>query len=86
MIDIDECYKKLERRYTNLFRTTGETENSFFQHVGKIYNMDLNYVGKAGDKFYAELERIMLRQKKHGFEQNKKSELEKLQEKGIDKT
>ena len=40
----------------------------------------------AAVPFYAELERIMLRQKKHGFEQNKKSELEKLQEKGIDKT
>lgn len=86
MIDIDEAYKKLERRYTNLLRSTGETENSFFQHVGRIYNMDFDYVGKSGDKFYAELERIMLRQKKHGFEQNKKSELEKLQEKGIDKS
>ena len=82
MFDTDECYKKIERRFTNLTRTTGETENSFFQHVGRIYNMDIGNFGKMYETMLTNVEHIMTGQKPHGYQQNKKTELEKLQEKG----
>ena len=85
MFNIDETYKKIERNFVNLFRSTGETENSFFQHVGKIYNMEIGGENNFYEKMLSNVERTMTGQKPHGYQQNKKTELEKLQEKGLDK-
>ena len=85
MFSPDEIYKKIERRYTNLTRSTGEVENSFFQHVGRIYNMDISNSGENYEKILKNIEYVMTGQKPHGYHQNKKTELEKLQEKGLDK-
>lgn len=82
MIDLDEFYKKVDRKFINKLRSTGEVENRFWQNVGKIYNHSYAYKGKMFDDMLGNVERMMTGQKKHGFEQNKKTDLEKLQEKG----
>lgn len=82
MINPDEIYKKLDRRMVGWANSMGEVENSFFQHIGKIYNKQIPYSGKLADEMISTINRIITRQKKHGFEQNKKTDLEKLIEKG----
>lgn len=82
MTNPDEIYKKLDRRLVGWANSMGEAENAFFQHVGKIYNKQIPYSGKLADEIVSNVNRILTRQKKHGFEQNKKTDLEKLIEKG----
>lgn len=84
MIDPDEFYREIERkRLVNPLRSTGETENSFWQSVGRIYNMEIPTLGKKIDEVFNDTVNIMTGQKKHGFEQNKKTQEEKLAELGV---
>lgn len=83
MFNPDETYVKIERNFTNMLRSTGQVENSFWQHVGKIYNRDIG-TPVMFDQMLASAERMMTGQKKHGFEQNKKSDFERLKEKGLE--
>lgn len=83
MFNTDEFYKTIERKMlVNPLRSTGEIENSFFQHLGRYYNKEIPYPGELRDKIIAEVERKMIGQKKHGFEQNKMTESEKMQRDG----
>lgn len=84
MFNADEFYRNIERKMlVNPLRSTGEMENSFWQHIGKYYNKALPYPGQTNATILANVERIMTGQKPHGYQQNKKTELEKLQEKGV---
>ena len=84
MTNPDEFYKKIERIMVNELRSSGEMENRTMQHIGKIYNMSLPYPGKSYDDIYGNIERLITGGKKHGEGQNKKTDLEKLQELGRD--
>ena len=79
MFNTDEFYKTIERKMlVNPLRSTGEIENSFFQHLGKFYNKEIPYPGGLRDEIMAEVERKMVGQKKHGFEQNKMTPEDRL--------
>jgi len=82
MIDVDEYYKKIERKMVGEFKSTGQIENSFWQNVGKTMTAGDTKRGQMFTDMLSNVERMMTGQKKHGFEQNKKTELEKLIEKG----
>lgn len=79
----DEFYKQIERNMiVDRLKSTGHMENSFWQHLGHYYNHKNNYIGYVYDEMLGNIDRMLSRQKKHGFEQNKKTDTEKLQEKG----
>lgn len=82
MFNADEYYKAIDRRLVGWANSLGEVENSFSQHIGKIYNMQIPYCGKLADEMISSVNRALTGQKKHGFEQNKKTDFEKLVEKG----
>lgn len=82
MIDVDEYYKKIERKMVGEFKSTGQIENSFMQNVGKTMTAGDTKRGQMFTDMLSNVERMMTGQKKHGFGQNKKTELEKLIEKG----
>ena len=83
MFNVDEFYKTIERKMlVNPLRSTGEIEYSFVQHLGRYYNKEIPNLGGLRDKIMAEVERKMIGQKKHGFEQNKMTESEKMQRDG----
>lgn len=83
MINPDEFYKKIERELiVDKLRSTGQIENAFWQHIGHFYNHESPYIGKVYDNIIGNIERMMTGQKPHGFEQNKKTDVEKLMEKG----
>ena len=78
MINADEYYKKIERMMVGEFKSTGKTVNSFWQNVGKTMAAGDTKRGQMFDDMLGNVERIMTGQKRHGFEQNKKTEFEKL--------
>lgn len=79
----DEFYGKIEREMmVDRLKSTGQMENAFWQHLGRYYNHKNNYVGYMYDEILNNVDRMMSGKKKHGFEQNKKTDTEKLQEKG----
>lgn len=83
MIDVDEYYKKIERKMVGEFKSTGQIENSFWKNVGKTMTAGDTKRGQMFTDMLSNVERMMTGQKKHGFEQNKKTEFEKLIEKGV---
>ena len=82
MIDADEYYKKIERVMVGEFKSTGQIENAFWQGVGKYMAAGDTKRGQIFSNMLSNVERMMTGQKKHGFEQNKKTASEKLIEKG----
>lgn len=82
MIDVDEYYKKIERAMVGEFKSTGQIENAFWQGVGKFMAAGDTKRGQMFTDMLSNVERMMTGQKKHGFEQNKKTASEKLIEKG----
>lgn len=82
MIDADEFYKKIDRHLVGELKSTGQVENSFWQHIGHYINHDFATPGYTFTNMLGDVERLMTGQNKHGFEQNKKTDLEKLIEKG----
>lgn len=82
MKDVDEYYKNIERWLVDELKSTGEKENAFWQHVGKVYNHQFPYYGQSYDIMLSNIDRKLAGKNKHGFEQNKKTEFEKLVEKG----
>lgn len=82
MIDVDEYYKKIERKMVGEFKSTGQIENSFWQNVGKTMTAGDTKRGQMFTDMLSNVERMMTGQKKHGFEQNKKTTSDKLIEKG----
>lgn len=82
MKDPDEYYKTIERKLVGELKSTGEQENAFWQHVGKVYNHQFSYGGKLFDEMLGNIDRQLAGRQKHGFEQNKKTDFEKLVEKG----
>jgi len=82
MIDVDEYYKKIERKMVGEFKSTGQIENSFWQNVGKFMTAGDTKRGQMFTDMLSNVERMMTGQKKHGFEQNKKTASDKLIEKG----
>lgn len=82
MIDADEFYSKIERQLVGELKSTGEQENAFWQHVGKVYNHQYPYGGKLFDEMLGNIDRQIAGKQKHGFEQNKKTEFEKMVEAG----
>ncbi len=82
MIDPDKYYGNVETFLVNKLKSTGEVENSFWQHIGKIYNHTISSRGYLFDEMTGNIERMLTGKHKHGFEQNKKTDIEKLQEKG----
>ena len=79
----DEFYKKIERNMiVDNLKSTGQIENSFWQHIGRYYNHQNKYVGYMYDEILGNIDRMLTGQKPHGFEQNKKTDLDKLIEKG----
>lgn len=82
MIDVDEYYKKIERAMVGEFKSTGQIENAFWQGVGKYMAAGDTKRGQMFSNMLSNVERMMTGQKKHGFEQNKKTASDKLIEKG----
>lgn len=82
MIDIDEYYRKIERKMVGEFKSTGKIERSFMQNVGKAMSAGESKRGQMISDILGNIERMMTGQKKHGFQQNKKTDIEKLIEKG----
>ena len=82
MIDVDEYYKKIERAMVGEFKSTGQIENAFWQGVGKFMTAGDTKRGQMFTDMLSNVERMMTGQKKHGFEQNKKTASDKLIEKG----
>jgi hypothetical protein len=82
MIDVDEYYKRIERAMVGEFKSTGKIENSFLQNVGKTMAAGDTKRGQMFTDMLANVERMMTGQKKHGYQQNKKTDVEKLIEKG----
>ena len=83
MIDVDEYYKRIERKMVGEFKSTGQLENSFWQNIGKTMSAGDTKRGQMFTDMLGNIERMMTGQKKHGFEQNKKTDIEKLIEKGV---
>ena len=79
MFKADDYWKNIERKMSCDLSTFGKTEREVSQHLGHVVNHEFV---SSFDEILGNIERIMTGQKKHGFEQNKKTELEKLQEKG----
>lgn len=75
MIDVDEYYRKIERRMTGELKSTGQMENTFWQHVGKF--MECGNRGQTVDTVYSNIERMLSGKKKHGEGQNKMTDMEK---------
>lgn len=82
MINVDEYYRSIERKMTGEFKSTGKIENSFWQNVGKTMSAGESKRGQMFSDIIGNVERMMTSQKKHGFQQNKKTDIEKLIEKG----
>jgi hypothetical protein len=61
----------------------GKMERSVSQHICKQTNVGISQRGQMFNDMLANVERVMTGQKKHGFQQNKKTDLEKLIEKGV---
>ena len=83
MIDVDEYYKKIERAMVGEVKSTGQIENAFWQGVGKFMTAGDPTRGQMFSNMLSNVERMMTGQKKHGFEQNKTTDLEKLIKKGV---
>ena len=81
MIDVDEYYKKIERAMVGEFKSTGKIENAFWQGIGKFMTAGDTKRGQMFSNMLSNVERMMTGQKKHGFEQNKKTASDKLIEK-----
>ena len=81
MIDVDEYYKKIERAMVGEFKSTGKIENAFWQGIGKFMAAGDTKRGQMFSNMLSNVERMMTGQKKHGFEQNKKTASDKLIEK-----
>ena len=84
MIDVDEYYKNIERKMTGMLKSTGQIENSFWQNVGKTMTAGDTKRGQMFTDMLGNIERMMTDKKKHGFEQNKKTDIERLIEKGAE--
>lgn len=82
MLDVDEIVSKIDRQLTGELKSNGEQENALWQHIGKLYNYTSPYRGMFYDEMLANIDRKLAGKQKHGFEQNKKTEFEKLAEKG----
>ena len=82
MFNPDEFYQEIDRQLVGELKTTGKMENAFWQHLGKFANRKLPNQGSMYDEMISNIERMMKGLKKHGFEQNKKTEWEKLIDKG----
>ena len=63
---------------TGELKSTGQMENAFWQHIGKVVNHKLPVLGSLYDEILANVERKLKGLKKHGFEQNKKTDLRYL--------
>ncbi len=84
MIDVDEYYKKIERKMVGEFKSTGQIENSFWQNVGKTMSAGDTKRGQMFTDILGNIERMMTGKKKHGLGQNKKTDIERLIEKGAE--
>ena len=80
MKDADEFYKSIERKMT--LKSSGKIESGFWQTVGKSMSAGEAKYGQMFSDMLGNIERMMTGQKKHGYQQNKKSEKDKLIEKG----
>ena len=85
MINPDSFYDNIGARMQRINGISSQ-EAARMQHLGHFYNHEFAYQGKIHDNILGNIERMLKGEKKHGFEQNKKTELEKLQEKGKDGT
>lgn len=80
--NIDNYFQNIENKLRcNNF--IGVLERSFMQNVGKTMTAGDTKRGQMFTDMLSNIERIMTGQKKHGFEQNKKTSKEKLIEKGV---
>jgi hypothetical protein len=84
MIDADEYYKRIERAMVGEFKSTGKIENTYWQGIGKYMAAGETKRGQMFTDMLGNIERMMTRQKKHGYQQNKKTDIEKLIEKGAE--
>lgn len=82
MINPDAFYDNIGARMTKIMSGISQEEASRQQHIGKIYNHEFTYSGKMYDTMISNINRLLKGEKKHGFEQNKKTEFDKLVEKG----
>lgn len=82
MIDVDEYYKRIERKLVGEFKSTGKIENAFLQNIGKTIAAGDIKRGQMFSDMIDKVERAITGQKKHGFEQNKLTDTEKLIRKG----
>lgn len=79
-MNIDEFMANVEAKLYNPI-DRGQVENALWQHIGKYYNKTLEY-GNLFDEMLANVERKIDMKKKHGFEQNKKTRIDKMIEGG----
>lgn len=79
--NIDNYFQNVENKLKcNNF--IGTLERSFMQNVGKTMSAGESKRGQMFSDIIGNVERMMTGQKKHGFQQNKKTDMEKLIEKG----
>lgn len=79
--NIDNYFQNIENKLRcNNFM--GALERSFMQNVGKFMTAGDTKRGQMFSDMLSNTERMMTGQKKHGFEQNKMTDLEKLIKKG----
>lgn len=85
MFNADDIIKNVEKLMNFEIQTGGETQRAVQQHIGKIINHEdsMNYGTLYYDMFHR-LDRILKGEKAEHWEgQNKKSNLEKIQDKVI---
>lgn len=79
--NIDNYFQNIENKLRcNNF--IGALERSFMQNIGKTMTAGDTKRGQMFTDMLGNIERMMTGQKKHGFEQNKKTPNDKLIEKG----
>ena len=84
MVDADEFYRRIERKMVGELKSTGQIENAYWQGIGKYMTAGETKRGQMFTDMLGNIERMMTRQKKHGYQQNKKTDVEKLIEKGAE--
>lgn len=84
-MDAEKILTNIENMYTmNLSAPGGKVERARQQHIGKLYNQELPIMGHTYDTMLANIDRLLSGKHRHGFEQNKKTDKEKLIEKGME--
>jgi len=76
-MDTEEYLRRVERMLTGEFKSTGKLESGFWQRIGKFIESNSTNRGKMFEDILLNVERTMVGKKKHGFEQNKMSDMEK---------